>query len=1062
MSTTMPSGYYNRTDEADNYEKHLFIAGRGLQSAELNEIQDYPISRLRKISDAIFKDGDIVRDASVTVNYATGATVAREGALYINGAVRGVAPRSFTIPINRTVSIGIILIETVLNGDTIADLKDPASGTRLFQNKGADRLKVDTQWAYDDEVPGASFYPVYVVENGVLQSKEAPPQADSLNQAIAKYDRDSSVSSYVVSGMTVAASEDVSGNQVYTVSEGRARVNGYGVEFKTSARATHDKPADLRTITSEPHLSTSLSATRYLFNEAPAGAVISCTITKQRTVTITHGAFVGALDNLPDTSVLAIVSVVQGGTTYVQGTSYQLTSDKVDWSLAGIEPATGSTYTVVYNYIATVTPTAVDQTGFTVTGALVGSLILVTYQQMLPRLDVVAIDSLGFIRFIYGASSANVPLKPLVPTNLLELAVIYQTWGATRKVDNIGVRVVSMSELNKINGRLDYILGIVAQQQLTSDVNFREIGLKKGIFVDPFTDDSLRDAGTAQTASVFNGAMVLPLDFTALRGTTDVSSPVFMNYLMSSPFRQDLITGSININAYGTFPKTTANATLTPSFDNLTDVVSDFTSDRNKLATIGWWQNRWSANGQYTANTGLNPLSVVFGGSGSVIAASVPINNVVEHLRQITVNFRITGFLPNDTLFHIRFDGIFIPFAPTNANANGVMTGSFTVPANILPGSKSVIFVSSSDIYAYAIYTGRNSSNPSDLIAVTNFQEQESPVAPLAQTFTLPAPMQSIGVKLYIDSPGTKPIVLQIRTTDNGIPTNEVIAECTTQPIVGDPGSAAYFTAPVYFNENVEYAIVLMCDDPTTKVNIAQLGKFDTTYNRWVTSQPYQVGTLLTSSNGNTWTANQDSDLSFVIRKPLYSETVKAFDLGDFPVTEATDLIVRAKVVIPNESCSISFALTMPDASVITVTNGQYITLPAAVTGNIGIVATLTSDGTMSPILYPGTQLIVGVLGATGTYVSRSIPAGTGVRVKAVIDAIIPSGSSLLFEYSPDDGSTWVTMPSVNTLVLDNGMVELTYEKNPVTATTAKLRITATGTPAARPVLSNLRFMVIA
>lgn len=50
-------------------------------------------------------------------------------------------------------------------------------------------------------------------------------------------------------------------------------------------------------------------------------------------------------------TVVSIQSVVQGSTTYTGGgTDYQLTTNGVDWSPGGVEPATNSFYTVTFTY----------------------------------------------------------------------------------------------------------------------------------------------------------------------------------------------------------------------------------------------------------------------------------------------------------------------------------------------------------------------------------------------------------------------------------------------------------------------------------------------------------------------------------------------------------------------------------------------------------------------------------------------------------------------------------------------------------------------------------------
>ena len=52
--------YYNRFNSAQKYVKTRFLASRGLQSAELNEIQEYSSHALKEFGDALFADGDVM------------------------------------------------------------------------------------------------------------------------------------------------------------------------------------------------------------------------------------------------------------------------------------------------------------------------------------------------------------------------------------------------------------------------------------------------------------------------------------------------------------------------------------------------------------------------------------------------------------------------------------------------------------------------------------------------------------------------------------------------------------------------------------------------------------------------------------------------------------------------------------------------------------------------------------------------------------------------------------------------------------------------------------------
>jgi hypothetical protein len=371
--TGMPSGYYSRYADSNNYDEHLFIAGPALQSAELNEIQKRSASKLKAIADSLFKDGDIVRDAVVQVNVGTGVTTCSSGAVYLRGAVRGVPTGTFTLPTG-THSIGIYLVETVVDATVDVGLKDPASGQLNYQRSGAARLKVDPVWGYDTDGHAGDFFPIYVADDRVLRPKSPPPTIDGVAQALAKYDRDSTGGSYIIRGMEVSVLPDNGSNQVYSVAEGEARANGQDVLFSSARRLTFNPAADLKLISSEPHVSTGVGSQLVTTTYAPINNITAITITKQVVETVNHGAFAGVSDALANTSVLSIVAVNQGGTwggssftggtTYTPTTDYTLTGNSVNWSPAGAEPATGSTYTVVYQYVATVTADSSTDDGF--------------------------------------------------------------------------------------------------------------------------------------------------------------------------------------------------------------------------------------------------------------------------------------------------------------------------------------------------------------------------------------------------------------------------------------------------------------------------------------------------------------------------------------------------------------------------------------------------------------------------------------------------------------------------------------------------------------------------
>ena len=645
--------YWNRYDAGKNYTELLFRDGYGTQASEHNELQSILFARMARLARAMFKDGDILADAQISVNEATGLVRAAAGEVCLAGAVWSVPAKEFTIPAIGTVSVGVRLKESIVSELEDPGLRNPATGSRGEGEPGAWRRRIEPAWGYDSDGGDGDFFPVYVVEDGVQRAKEAPPSLDAFNQALARYDRDSTgTGTYAVSGLMLVAGDDLAdGRQVYHLSEGRARVDGMGVEMNTSRRVVYDADPDLRLIDTEVHAATADSATtgqRITLAHPPMKNVTALRITRETTESVVHGAYSGALDTLTHTSVVSIESVTQGETTFVAGTDYTKNGDRVDWSPSGNEPAPGSTYAVTYRHITAVEPGDPDVDGFTVTGAVDGTSILISYNQMLPRYDRLALTYEGVLTWFKGVASETSPQKPTVPDTMLALATVYQSWRPNRTVTNDAVRVVQFDEITRINNRVDYALQEIARQRLESDVATRESGARVGLFVDPLLDDSMRDQGVTQTAAIVDGCLTLPItNARASRLSLDVAAMTARPYSVSVLLEQPYRTTDMAVNPYQAFEPLPAKVTLTPAVDHWTDVQTTWASavtQTFKRSTGTGGGSGWAVLHHTETNTTTQALS-----SNTTLA---------ENLRQIDVSFEIEGFGPGEALESVTFDGV--------------------------------------------------------------------------------------------------------------------------------------------------------------------------------------------------------------------------------------------------------------------------------------------------------------------------------------------------------------------------------------------------------------------
>ena len=1008
------------------------------------------------MADALLKDGDIVSGANLQIDAETGLVTLEAGRVYLRGAVREVPSATFTVPVDGRVAVGVRFSTRTITELEDPNLREPAVGVRNYQEPGAGRLKETLVWGWEgagtsDGQPG-DFHAVYALDNGILENRRQPPVLDGVIAGLARYDFDAN-GHYVVDGLSVRFLDTDSDSQehIFSVAEGRANIDGFKVERSQSQRLRLPIDPDLQRVSSEPQVFNDAGDGSMVvtINRPPLAQVLDIKVTQQKTETVVHGAFTGSRDVLTEPTVVAVLTIQQGTTTYTQGTDYKVVGDEIDWSPGGAEPAPGSSYQVTYQYIASITPTDLTDTGFKVTSVVQGSTMYIDYQWKLPRVDVLALTADGQVERIKGISQVRNPIAPTVPASRLALAEIAYDWrsGSEPVVRNVAIRTIKVSELTAMQRQIADLYDLMALERLRVDANIREPAAKKGLFVDNFLDDDLRDQGVAQTGAIVAGVLTLPITASAQHAKDNGNALITLDYTLIPVIEQLARTGSMKINPYQAFEPVPARVTLNPAVDQFTVTNTTWASDVTERLITG---------------SGVLEQVVETRRSEQVLAST---SEEAQFLRSLNVAYTVMGFGPSEALAQLRFDGIQISQpAGTAANASGLLTGSFQIPPAIPAGAKLVEFLGAGGSYGSATYVGRG-----QIVTETRRRILTTVVRrwdPLAQTFTLPERRVIGGLELWFTTKGgSAPVIVQIRETQVGMPTTTVLTEgrLLAADIKTDGNATRITLDPVALEANREYALVVLTDDANHAVSVAELGKYDPRTG-WVTAQPYQIGVLLSSSNGITWTPHQTQDLTFRLLGCRFTQTSKTFSLGQYAVTNLSDVMALAGVERPAAGTDVQFLATDAQGRIYTLSEDQGLALSEKLSGNLAVSAKLTGTETASPILYPGTQLVFGTLEAAGDYLSRAIPAAATFNVAVTFDAVTPGTSSVSVQAESGTSGSFQALSLSSGVEVGNGWVERTYKATSLVGVgadrTTRVKLVLSGSPQHRPFVRNLRVIV--
>ncbi len=632
-----------------------------------------------------------------------------------------------------------------------------------------------------------------------------------------------------------------------------------------------------------------------------------------------------------------------------------------------------------------------------------GSNVSIDYDYTLGRKDVIYATT-GEIKRLEGAP-ADRPKLPLVPEDTLALGSIdYPPNSVTMRIVNFGLTRVTMDRLHEIIQDVEDLKINDAQFQMNSELQNRDAQTKKGIYSDDFSSDAQSDIHHDEWS-----ARIDPVRQFVGPGRAATSNALEVDRNAS----RALFNGSL---------------VLLPGAETVLIEQSDWSEDKN-----------------------INPYAVF-----EKPEAGVEVTPNIGRRGQTGVAVTGANFTPGATAVTVRCDGRVVATGVT-ADAAGRVSASFVVPADIPSGNRIVEVTDGAG-------SAQTNLQVNDPLVITRIQRVvvnrtivrrqtivrrtpprivRIPVVrtvwrwrwrwrrrdPLAQTFsfTRNRVISAVGVE-FTAKDASIPVTVQIRGVTTGLPNEVVLAEKVVAPdeIALDGETKITFDDPFYAQANTSYAVVLLTNSTHYRVRIATLGQQG--QNGVITRQAYAQGVLLESSNAETWTPLNASDLTLKI----YGYDFQASGEVRFePITgvEFSELNLDEYSAIP-EGTGIAWEYSTDNGSTWdAIVPAEEENLPNLAANVLVRALFAGSEANDSPALNFKDVNLIGYLNHTsGTYVTRENELTQGVAsTKVYVQMHIPSGTSVDWYASNDGGVTWESLTLDSTREIDQEWTEYTY-----------------------------------
>jgi hypothetical protein len=820
------------------------------------------------------------------------------------------------------------------------------------------------------------------------------------------------------------------------------------------------------------------TAFKSIAHYAPVENVIQLSGNVQTAVSLTKGVSYST-DVLPNPtgyasalSVISIVAVNQGGTwngtSFVGGTTYSASTDyqlsgvySIQWKSGGVQPLSGSTYSVVYIYNAVIYPstgvTFLDSTQnyflISPTNTFVNNTTLnVAYNYYLSRIDRVNIDQFG--NFVVFKGTPGYLLSNVFPIaksrDYLSLAQVLLQFNQSPVITTDTINNLMVSDIDTLQQQVLTLQTQVATLSLTNLTNsIAPTSIKRGIFVDSLVNTNYIDSGQINTAITFS-------DTSSTVGTYSLTIPSALNLLGMTPSwttlpytesvyaSQTLCTGSRQINPYSTISTTTLtpSITLNPPIKYCNEIYWWFHGSFLPYSTIIQVNCMGFQPGE-TVNVNLGPSGTVYNTTtlSTLQAISIP---------TITANSGVANSSGNITIpITILFGqtcGIYLATA-TGATSGVYAQTTFTIASNVTQIDGD---------YSLADYWAWGGTNPIpygfDPIAETyQFSDQVDFTSIVLNVTQLPAAdlqVRAVGVSLGI--PDTTTVYGNGKVAKNSV-------------VLGN--NRIPFSAPISNVPNKPYAMTILTATSVGAVGTAKMGLYNIANHSLVNSKPFS-GVFQLSSNYQTWVPVEDEDLTFTLNRAVYNTTTASTIalVTTSSVTNYTDWLLSGAVSIPSGT-TCSFYLQDASGNQYPITpNNPMFTLP--ISGIITLYAVLCSySNNVSPIIPAGLELLGGTASQPATYtsVAIAIPNGTTTpgALTIVLDTYNPLNNGVTVKVQTGV-STFSTATFVSSTAIGNGWTEVTYSYSSLSALSTRLQLVlSTSNTSIRPKVTNIRVIVV-